>query len=169
MTLPVFAPVPRLEIVRHQIGFLLDKGLIVFGKMVRAIPPEQLDFRATPATMRARELAHHAYQGLYLLTRVTETGTADFQALDQIPFDLDAATHPDEIVTYGQAVITYVRAALDGFTEADMDRPVENGPRPDGFATMNLAFEEVIHHRGQLSVYLRLMGVKPPFLYDYSS
>lgn len=158
---------PRLDLVRHQISFLLDKGLHVFDKAILKVPSEQLDFRPTPENMRARELAHHVYQVFYLLTRVTETGTADFQALDQISFDLDAVTHPDEIVAYGQDVKAYVRNALAGFTEQDMDRPIEDGPRPDGFATMNLAFEEAIHHRGQMTVYLRLMGIKPPFLYDY--
>ncbi len=29
--------------------------------------------------------------------------------------------------------------------------------------------EEAIHHRAQLMTYLRLMGVEPPYLYDYGA
>ncbi len=158
---------PKLEIVQHQMGFLLDKALHVFDKAILRIPPGQLDFRPTPQNMRARELAHHVYQVVHLLTRTAETGTFRVEALPGPPFDLEAVTRPEEIVAYGQRVKAYARAAVARFTEADMERAVAGGARPDVFETLTLAFEEALHHRGQLVLYLRLMGAEPPFLYDY--
>lgn len=158
----------RLETIQLLMQRLLDRILVVFDKAVLAIPPDQLDFRPTPANMRARELAHHVYQVVYLLTRATEAGHFRFEEFDALPFDLEAVTQPEEIVAYGSDVKAYVREAVAAFTEEHLERAMEKGPRPNGFETMLLAIEEAIHHRGQLSTYLRLMGVKPPFLYDYS-
>lgn len=157
----------HLEIVHHQMGYLLGRGLSVFDKAILKIPPDKLDFRPTPANMRARELAHHVYEVLDLLTRAIESGHARFSELEAIPFDLEAATHPREIVAYGTQVKAYVRRTVAGFTEDDLARTIRAGRHPTGFDTMTLAFEEAIHHRGQLQVYLRLLGVAPPFLYDW--
>lgn len=157
----------KLEIVRYQVDYLLDKALVVFDKAILKIPPDHLDFRPTPENMSARALAHHVYQVLYLLTRTTEIGAFQLDDLDRIPFDLDRVDHPAQIVEYGQAVKDYARDAVVGFTEAHLDRTVREGRHPTGFDNMTLLFEEALHHRGQLMTYLRLMGVKPPFLYDY--
>jgi len=156
----------RLAIVRYQVDYLLGKVLVVFDKGILKIPPEQLDFRPTPANMRARELAHHVYQVVFLLTRTVEVGAFRVENLDAMPFDLEAVERSEEIVAYGQAVKAYVRDAVSRFTEDDMERVVREGRHPTGFDNMNLLFEEALHHRGQLMTYLRLMGIVPPYLYD---
>ena len=37
-----------------------------------------------------------------------------------------------------------------------------------GFLSMLTIVTEVIHHRGQLCLYLRMMGIKPHFIYNFS-
>jgi uncharacterized damage-inducible protein DinB len=34
---------------------------------------------------------------------------------------------------------------------------------------LGFVYDEHLHHRGQLSVYLRLMGKELPFAYDYEN
>ena len=36
-----------------------------------------------------------------------------------------------------------------------------------GFEAIQTALEEMIHHRGQLCTYLRLLEIDPPLLYPY--
>jgi uncharacterized damage-inducible protein DinB len=160
----------RLAIARHEAEHLLDRVLRVFEKAVLAIPPDRLDFRATPAAMSAAELGYHVYQVVYIMTRAAETGAFRAEQLAEIPFDETRITHPEQIVAYGREVTRYARAAVAGFTEMHVDRVVENalGPRVSGLACVTMALEEAVHHRGQLHTYLRLMGVVPPRLYDYS-
>ncbi len=98
----------------------------------------------------------------------TEQGEFLVGDLTAIPFEPDQVKDPRDIVRYGRAVRDYVRLAVTRFDAAHMQRAAARGPRTSGFETMMLAVEEAIHHRGQLFVYLRLMGVKPPYLYDYS-
>lgn len=158
----------KRETVGYLTDHLLERVLAVFDKAVLRIPPDHLDFRATPVTMRVRELAHHVYEVVYLLTRAVETGVFDVVTQPPLVLDLEAVQYPGEIVAYGQGVKDYVRGAVAGFDEAVLDRTVEGGPRETGFDYMMLAYEEALHHRGQLIVHLRLMGAEPPFLYDYS-
>ena len=56
--------------------------------------------------------------------------------------------------------------------EEDMDRKVSyncwGGAKIGGLEFLATILEETIHHRGQLCLYLRMMGIKPPFIYDFS-
>ncbi|MFQ5689236.1 MAG: DinB family protein [Gemmatimonadota bacterium] len=158
----------KLDTVRRQSDYLLDVALETFDRAVLLIPADWMDFRPTPWNMSAAELSHHVPQVLFCLTRGTERGEfreADFQLL---PFALDQATSPEQIVAYSRRVRRYVRQAVARFTEADLDRMVRFpfGMR-GGFESMMLAFEEAMHHRGQLMVYLRLMGREPPRQRDF--
>jgi uncharacterized damage-inducible protein DinB len=139
--------------------------------------------------MTAKELAYHVYQVVYLLTRALETGRQDPADLAALPFDPAEATSPAELLSYGRAVQAYLRDAFARLAGADpsassgqapsgssgqapsagsgkvLDRPVARVPRPDGRETLLLAFEEAVHHRGQLITYLRAMGVVPPSIH----
>ena len=89
-----------------------------------------------------------------------------------IPFNPKTVKTASEIVEYGEKVKNYVRETLEKYTEDDMDKKVTyscwGNVEIDGFASLATILEEVIHHRGQLCVYLRMMCIKPPFIYDFS-
>jgi uncharacterized damage-inducible protein DinB len=158
----------KLETVRSNTGHLLDRALTVLDKAILMIPEGQLEFRPTPENMTVKQLSYHIYQTVYILTRSTSMGQFRLDLLQGIPFDPDAVKTPQDIVDYGAEVKRYVRDALADFTEEDLDRMLKEDWEMTGYRAMNIAFEEVIHHRGQLMTYLRLMGVEPPYLYDYS-
>lgn len=159
----------KLEYVRHQTTHLLDRVLRVFDKALLKIPPEKLDFRPTPVSMSARQLGVHAYQAIYVLTRAAATGTCSRKDVQAIPFDPERVARAEDIVAYGQQVKDYVRGSLAAMSEADLERVTVNelGPSAPGFISMSMAYEEALHHRGQLMLYLRMMGIEPLRPYDY--
>lgn len=57
-------------------------------------------------------------------------------------------------------------------TEEKMEKQVSyncwGGLKIGGYESLATILEESIHHRGQLCLYLRMMGIKPPFIYDFS-
>jgi len=70
----------------------------------------------------------------------------------------------------GRQVRDYVRGAVAAMREEDLTRMTKNEvgpPSAPGYASMSMAYEEALHHRGQLMLYLRMMGVTPPRPYDY--
>jgi uncharacterized damage-inducible protein DinB len=159
----------KLEIVRHQTHHLLDRVLLVLDKALLGIPPDQLDFRPTPVSMSAKELGGHVYQAVYVFTRAAATGAFRRRDMDDMPFDPARIERAEEIVAYGRRVKVYARGAVAALTEADLERVATNevAPAATGFISMSMAFEEALHHRGQLMLYLRMMGIEPPRPYDY--
>jgi uncharacterized damage-inducible protein DinB len=160
----------KLEYVRRQTAHLLDRVLLVFDKALRMIPADQLGFRPTPVSMSARELGVHAYQAIYALTRAAATGSFRRADLATLPIDAERVESVEEIHAYGRQVKEYVRGAVAAMTEEDLMRQTKNEvgpPSAPGYASMSMAYEEALHHRGQLMLYLRMMGVPPPRPYDY--
>jgi uncharacterized damage-inducible protein DinB len=160
----------KLEYVRRQTAHLLDRVLLVFDKALRMVPPGQLDFRPTPVSMSVRELSVHTYQAIYALTHAAATGAFQQADLDALPFDPARAERVEDILAYGRQVRDYVRGAVAAMSEEDLTRMTKNEvgpPSAPGYASMSMAYEEALHHRGQLMLYLRMMGVAPPRPYDY--
>ena len=160
----------KLEYVRRQTTHLLDRVLKVFDKALLKIPPDQLDFRPTPVSMSARELGLHTYQAVFALTHAAATGVFRQADLETIPFDPARARGVEDILAYGRQVKDYVRGAVAAMREEDLTRMTKSEvgpPSAPGYASMSMAYEEALHHRGQLTLYLRMMGIEPIRPYDY--
>lgn len=158
----------RLDVVRHNTEHLLDGALKVLDKLIMLIPDDKLEFSPTPEVMTAKQLSYHIYQTLYILTRSTSLGSFKLELLEGIPFDPNQVKTGADIVAYGTRVKDYVRGILPDFREEDLERTLHEEWGMTGFRAMNIAFEEALHHRGQLVTYLRILGIKTPYLYDYS-
>lgn len=160
----------RVELVHEQTVRLLDRILPVFEKAVLKIPPEQLDFRPTPQSMTARQMIHHVYEVLLIFYRGAELGTLSRENLQFLSYDPDSAETPHDLVVWGARVRDYVRRAAADLTEEQMDNPIQFyfGTHPSGWEALRTAMEEALHHRGQMMLYLRLMGIVPPRINDYS-
>jgi len=158
-----------LGAARTLLEHLIDRILPVFDRVVSRIPSDQLEFRASDANMTAAELGYHVYQLLYVLFRAVEQGRLYVDVLSEVPFDEEAVTHPDDILAYGERVRRYLRERAPALTEAQVTARVMGGGHTNdtGLKCIRLMLEEAVHHRGQLQVYLRLLGVEPPYLYGW--
>jgi len=50
-------PSGQLAVGHYLLAHLRDRVLVVFDKAVAALPPDRLDFRATPEVMSVKELS----------------------------------------------------------------------------------------------------------------
>lgn len=159
----------RAEHVRQQTEHLLDRLLRVFDKAILAIPPGQLDFRPTPDNMSAKAMAHHVYQIVLMTAAGVEKGEVRREDAGMFPLDLHQVERPEELVEFGARVREYARGVFSQLDEEGLDREVRYffGMTATGYDSIRNAVEEVLHHRGQMHVYLRLMGVKPPSVRDF--
>jgi uncharacterized damage-inducible protein DinB len=160
----------RADLAREQTDRLLDRVLHVFDKAVLKIPPGQLDFRPTPQSMTARQMAHHVYEVLLIFYRATEVGLLAKADLAFLELDPDSAETPDDLVSWGARVKEYARSVAARLTDEKLDCEIQLyfGMTTTGWEALRTAQEEALHHRGQMMVYLRLMGVVPPRINDYS-
>ncbi|MHA2367138.1 MAG: DinB family protein [Candidatus Hodarchaeales archaeon] len=169
----------KLKNVQTQMNYALNRATKTLDEAIALIPDDQLSFKpeAKLEVMSISKLAHHAYNMALMYSRGTEKGTFTDEDFDYIPFDLGKVKSAQEILDYGNKVKEYIKTILPKLTSEDMEKLIKyNFPKLGwgswkipGFAAMSTILEEFIHHRGQISVYLRILGIKPPFIYDVSS
>jgi uncharacterized damage-inducible protein DinB len=139
-----------------------------FLRVLSATPADRLDFRPHPKSRSAYELIGHLIGHEQDLAELAATGTVNHRM--QVPF----SSLDDGLAEYREAHEALVRPlrTMDAATWESAGRFLFNGavvyelPRRD-LAWM-LLFDG-LHHRGQLSTYLRPMGAAVPSIYGPSA
>ena len=137
-------------------------------KVIARIPQQGFDYRPHPKSRTARELAWLIVLEEKLLVEGLEGGTIDWRE-EPLP-----AT-PAEILGIYDAQHGAITQRLDRLTleawerEVDFEVAGKSWRRATGFEfAWEFLFDQV-HHRGQLSTYLRPMGATVPSIYGPSA
>ncbi len=141
-------------------------------RTLERIPDDQLDFKPHEKSFSLLELAGHL-SNLPQWTGLTLTTTElDIEA----PFDRKEPTNRDEVLAEFDANVAAARSVLEATSGEDMmvpwtlkagDQVAFTMPRVAVFRSFIMNHN--IHHRGQLTVYLRLLDVPVPALYGPSA
>jgi uncharacterized damage-inducible protein DinB len=137
-------------------------------KVLRAFPAEKAEFRPAEKSRTARELAAIFVQEQGLAGRAL-AGTLDFSKMGGGPPKLEGG-FPEIIAMFEKASKDTI-ATVSKASDADLDKPARFpvGPGKLGdFRAMDILWmtlSDQIHHRGQMSIYLRLVGAKVPSIY----
>ncbi|MBL0358704.1 MAG: DinB family protein [Chitinophagaceae bacterium] len=158
----------RLSLFKNE----LEKEAIATRKMLAAVPNDKYDWKPHPKSMSIRQLATHIAELPTWPGMVLNTTELDFATMDYKPTEInDTAT----------LLKTFEKCLQDGLTqltngnEATMDEPwtLRNGeqiylkePKADVIRT---SISQIIHHRAQLGVFLRLLDVPIPGAYGPSA
>lgn len=171
-TLSELMKMSKLGNIKGQLNYALNMAMKPLDKAILLIPDDKLDWKPFDDAMSASDLAIHIYSCALVYTAGTMKGTFSETDYGIIPFESKGVKSASEIVEYGEKVKNYIRETLTKLTETDMDKKVKyncwGGVEIGGFESLSTILEEVIHHRGQLCLYLRMLGIKPPFIYDFS-
>jgi uncharacterized damage-inducible protein DinB len=139
-----------------------------FVKVLKALPQGRLDYRPDPKARTAAELAWTLAEEEAALVSLLETGQCEWK---QTP---PPAT-VDEIVAAYERSATAVNGRLASIDEAGWEKKgrfLMGGQVAweDSVGEFVWGFLfDAIHHRGQLSTYLRPMGGKVPAIYGPSA
>ena len=135
------------------------------SRVIDAIPCDQCDFKPHPNSMSAFELAWHiASADCFFLNGVA---SGKFEPGGSMP---ETIKTPQDIVEWFNENFAKAFAAVsslkgDQLTQMIDFRGVFNFP---AIVYVGLMSNHSIHHRGQLSAYLRPMGAKVPRIYGGS-
>ncbi len=137
-------------------------------RLLERIPDPQLGWKPHDKSMTMEGLATH-------LSNLPNWGTTILNDLSYDlaagPPNLTASASRDDILSNFDSAVAKTRAALDK-TDAELgaqwkltrgDQEMFSLPRAVAFRTFVLY--HVVHHRGQLSVYLRLNNIPVPAIY----
>jgi uncharacterized damage-inducible protein DinB len=142
--------------------------LPAFVKVLKAIPQDKKGYRADPKARSAAELAWLLATEESELLKLINTGTVEWK-------ESEPPAGVAEIVTLFERSAAAVQESLAKLTEADWEKKVcfvmaDAPPWEDSLSEFVWAFFfDAIHHRGQLSTYLRPMGGKVPSIYGPSA
>jgi uncharacterized damage-inducible protein DinB len=155
---------------------LFDHEMSGVRRVLERVPAERFDWRPHPKSFTVGELAIH-------LARIPGWVGG---MLEQDHYDLaenaartKAATLPastNEMLALFDANRAAARASIEARTDAELAQPWELRRAGAVLRTMPRAallraflLDHVIHHRGQMTVYLRLLDVPVPGLYGPSA
>ncbi|HEX4962691.1 MAG TPA: DinB family protein [Thermoanaerobaculia bacterium] len=141
-------------------------------RALERVPMDKYDWQPHPKSFTLGKLATH------LATLPGWTGvTISTSELDiSQPFDQPKPTTTEELLAVFDKNVTEARAALAGVADDVLFQPWTLRAGEHTIFTMpkvavlrGFVFSHIIHHRGQLTVYLRLNDVPVPALYGPSA
>lgn len=149
-----------------------DQEMGNLRKVISRVPDGKADWRPHPKSMALGYMAVHLARLASLVNRIVEgdemdVGKASASGWKMPEFESAAAT-----VAMFDEVVKSARAAIASASDSEMMKPwslKNNGETrftlPKVAALRTMVFNHMIHHRGQLTVYLRLNDVPLPSLY----
>lgn len=136
-------------------------------EVIRAFPDDKMDWAPAPGMRTPRDLVEHIYgQGVAKLKAI-ETGhmtLEEMMADHNCPGDVGA----EGVIRWADERFEEIQRRVAAVREEQCAKPVEAffGTFPGG-QFLSITYDEWWHHRGQLTVYLRLLGIEVPCIYDY--
>jgi uncharacterized damage-inducible protein DinB len=142
-------------------------------KMLERVPLDKKEWRPHEKSMTVGRLATHVAEIPHWISRIITIDDWDFAARG---FSSFTAVTTEELITTFQDKLNKAIADLETMSDEDFKKTwiVRNGDKmrnelPKKVAIRGWGFSHLIHHRGQLSVYLRLLDVPVPGMYGPSA
>ena len=139
-------------------------------RLLAAYPAAQSEMKPHPTSNSARQLAHTLCVEANVATLAAK-GTLDATKLGGFP---PAPATWAEVMSAFDGAYAGLADALKQTSDATLEKPViwligpkQVGPVP-AMQVVQFMLHDHIHHRGQLSVYLRMTGSKVPSIYGPS-
>jgi uncharacterized damage-inducible protein DinB len=135
-------------------------------RVISCIPDGMGDYAPDNASMKALPLAWHIASSEVFFLDGTATGTFDLSAF-AMPAGLATAA---EVLAWMEAKRPQASERVQGMTGEQLLAVIDfrGAMQWPAIRFLQLALSHLIHHRGQLSAYLRPMGSKVPSIYGPS-
>lgn len=150
----------------------IDQEAATTRRLLERVPEGQLGWRPHPKSMTLGQLALHVAQ---TQGRVVDALSADTMELPDFGFQPSAETK-SQLLSEFDAAVAHAREVVDRWDDAAATanwavtkegKVLTSLPRAGFMRTVGM--NHLYHHRGQLSVYLRLLDVPLPSIYGPSA
>jgi len=141
-------------------------------KMLSVVPEEKFGWQPHPKSMSLGRLATHVAELPGWITIALDTEGLN---LANNPFEAPEIHTKKELMDFFEQKLNQGRTSLQNATDEDLtpiwilsygDKVVSNRPKED---VIVMAISQIIHHRAQLGVFLRLLNVPIPGSYGPSA
>jgi uncharacterized damage-inducible protein DinB len=138
----------------------------VTRKVIAAVPAGQENYAPDPKSMNALKLAWHiAAADVWFLKSIADGKFVPEP--NELPAEVNSAA---DVVAWYDARRPGALARVKAMSGEDLARPLDFLGRfsMPAVTFLSMSLRHIIHHRGQLSAYLRPMGAKVPSIYGPS-
>lgn len=140
-----------------------ERAKVYTNEYLNAMPADKYSFKAVDSIRSfAQQMLHLAGGNIFLMMNATDhkvPATFGNPNLENSP----GAQKKDSVVFYVNASYDY---CIDAVKNLDINKWAEKkkifGMEATRFALAIKTFEHQTHHRGQTTIYIRLLGIKPP-------
>ena len=166
---------PSFRTVPASIRALLkemDQEAITTRKMLERVPTEYFDWQPHKKSMTVKQLATHIAELPSWVTMAVTTDGLDFAANPYNPVEVHNTA---ELLTYYEGALADGRQHLEETNEEILAGTwtLSNGDQVLHVATkgeiIRMAYCQIVHHRAQLGVFLRLLDIPIPGSYGPSA
>jgi len=149
-----------------------DHEMTVTRKLLERVPEDRFDFKPHAKSYSLGQLAQHVATVPMWGSITINQPELDLAASQQLP----PVTNHTALLELFDGHVAGTRAALVGKSDAELMAPwtLKMGGKtvfsmPKAAVWRSFVMSHLIHHRGQLSVYLRMQDVKLPSMYGPSA
>jgi len=150
-----------------------DREMGLTRRALERVPDTQFDWRPHPTSVTLARLAEHLTEmPQWAMMTMTQDG---IELTTQRPPDYVRPASCDAVLAQFDRYLKEGRATLVGKTDGEFVAPwtlkaagKEVFTMPKIAVMRNFVLNHMIHHRGQLTVYLRMLGVPIPSIYGPS-
>jgi uncharacterized damage-inducible protein DinB len=141
-------------------------------KMLERVPTAYFSWQPHKKSMTVQQLASHIAE---LPTWVTMAVTTDELDFATNPYQREDVHNTQELMDYFERSLEDGRSHLEHASEATLDEPwvLRNGDQIYNTAKkgeiVRMAYCQIVHHRAQLGVFLRLLDIPIPGSYGPSA
>ncbi|HWW41155.1 DinB family protein [Pedobacter sp.] len=150
----------------------LDQEAVTSRKMLERIPEDKFGWKPHEKSMNIKTLATHLADLHSWIGLVLSTDELDFS---NMPYQVDDVNTPQELLSLLEKSLAKSRAQLvpenetkleEKWTLRNADQIYDVSPK---YAVIRMSLNQIVHHRAQLGVYLRLLNIPIPGSYGPSA
>ncbi|MEJ2905306.1 DinB family protein [Pedobacter panaciterrae] len=143
----------------------LEQEALTTRKMLQRVPTDKFEWQPHEKSMTIKRLATHIAELPTWITMAIKTDELDFADNPYQPADVNTT---EELLAYFESSLADGRSELKEENESllDKDWTLRNGqqiysvePKAD---VIRMSINQIIHHRAQLGVFLRLLNIPIP-------
>lgn len=143
----------------------LNEQALVTRKMLERVPTDKFGWQPHPKSMTIKRLATHIAELPSWITMALTTDELDFEHNPYLPVDVNTT---EELLAYfersledGKSHLTaeYENVLDKGWTLRSGEQIFSVDPKAD---VIRMSINQIIHHRAQLGVFLRLLDIPIP-------
>ena len=142
-------------------------------KMLEIVPADKFDWKPHEKSMLLKSLATHVAELSGWSAMVVKEDELDLMKMDYKP---SPVTSTQDLLDVHEKAVNKSVEAIHSMQEADLMKPwtLRKGEQvifqlPKVAVLRGMCYNHLYHHRGQLSVFLRLLDIKIPGMYGPSA